>query len=116
MNSISIVNAAYVEPCEGQSVMISQCFVGHFCTHNLAEETITLSGGYYREGTRSRCNYCIIKEITTELYPRVIREDWFRWMNGRYFHVHKPDVREIMSGSNGRCMERKFIQTETMDE
>lgn len=113
MNTISTVNAVRVEanPAQvSQAVMLHQYYVGCFHTHIRAEKTVITSGGYYRSGKAIQYNYCVIKEITLELYPRVIREDWFKWTGGSggcYSYVPKPPVREIISG-NSSCIGKRI--------
>jgi hypothetical protein len=90
-----MVNAVHVEMGPTGPTMAHEYHVGHFNTHVEAERWVITNNGYYCRSRPDRYNYCVIKEITLELYPRVVREEWFEWVKGRYSYVPKPPVREI---------------------
>lgn len=105
MNTISMVNAVHVEMGPTGPTMAHEDYVGRFNTYVKAEKWITTGDGYFHKGVQY--NYCVIKEVTLELYPRVVREVWFKWDGYSYSYVPKPPVREIISG-NSRCIGKRI--------
>ena len=63
--------------------------VGWFPTLERAEEVVIHNeGDIYEAG---HYDHCVIEEIQSGLYPHVSREEWFKWMRGRYILIGKPE-------------------------
>jgi len=72
----------------GQLCIERKRSVGWFSSYSDAEEIVRKNiGDIYEAG---HYDHCVIEELYYGLYPTVIKERWFEWLNGRYQQIKKP--------------------------
>jgi len=62
--------------------------VGWFLTLEIAEEVVMHNEGNINEA--GQYDHSVIEEAHPGLYPHISREEWFKWIGGRYILISKP--------------------------